>query len=744
MAIFSLAMVSPTLPSESLDPQLLGAQSYKAVVVDASVEGGPLRVAGKSWSKGYGAHAAGEFPIAVPPDAVAFRGAVGVDDAAGDGNGLVRFRILDGESVLWESPPCRAGEPATSFDVSLVPGRHHVLYLQSDDLGQRDFDHANWLDPVFAAGTPASPRPVARVVQGSEYGLKPGTGEDQSPAMRRALAALRSSPGATLLLEKGVYHFHEAGALKRHFHVSNHDQPTWHPVSIPVVDQRDITIDGQDSLFLFQGTVLPLLIQDSTGIRIRGISIDSTIPHHAGGKIVSMAEDGYVVEIDPMGHPHTLTDGWFTFRGDGWEARDHGVGIVFSGQTGEIVAGTSDFNYRGPAREVAPHRYHVGKDLTRTGIKPGDSITFRMGAGRPHPAITLYRAHGIEFHATRVHSSHGMGWLAQRSSGILISGGGCYPRLGIGRAFSTGADATHFSNCRGSIRIENARFEGMMDDAINVHATCLRIDALADERTALVSYRHPQSIGFETILPGEKARVIRARSLEPGEPVAIESVRRIDNRTLEIRATTAWPPGTITGDALESADWHPAVVFRRNVVRHNRARGALFTTPEPILVEENTFDTIAGSAILLAGDANGWFESGACRDVLIRKNTFRNNLTSRFQFTEAILSFYPEVPEPGGAAYHRDIRIEDNDFETFDVPLLFAIASEGIRFTGNRVRYNRLHPSWGSPPFILRATIDFTARDNRVIDADGREVRWGNGHVRADAHCRDIRVDAGS
>jgi hypothetical protein len=145
------------------------------------------------------------------------------------------------------------------------------------------------------------------------------------------------------------------------------------------------------------------------------------------------------------------------------------------------------------------------------------------------------------------------------------------------------------------------------------------------------------------------------------------------------------------------------VVFRGNTVKNNRARGSLFTTPKPILVENNRFVDIAGSAILLAGDANGWYESGACADVLIRKNLFKNNLTSRFQFTNAILSIYPTVPQLKEQTeyYHRNVRIEDNVFETFDVPLLFAISTDNLKFTHNQITYNNIHPAWNKPPFIL-------------------------------------------
>lgn len=79
------------------------------------------------------------------------------------------------------------------------------------------------------------------------------------------------------------------------------------------------------------------------------------------------------------------------------------------------------------------------------------------------------------------------------------------------------------------------------------------------------------------------------------------------------------PSSVRAGDAVENADFYPSVVFRNNIVRNNRARGSLFTTPERVLVEGNLFDHSSGSAILLAGDAQGWYESGACHEVVIRK-----------------------------------------------------------------------------------------------------------------------------
>jgi hypothetical protein len=144
-------------------------------------------------------------------------------------------------------------------------------------------------------------------------------------------------------------------------------------------------------------------------------------------------------------------------------------------------------------------------------------------------------------------------------------------------------------------------------------------------------------------------------------------------------------------------------------------------------VEGNTFDHSSGSAILLAGDANGWYESGACDGVVIRKNIFRDNLTSRYQFTNALISVCPTAPaigKPEGFFYHRNVRIEDNVFETFDVPLVSAVSTDGVLFRNNTVRYNKNYPGWEKPPFDFRHCANVRIEENTVHDADGKPVNW--------------------
>jgi hypothetical protein len=130
--------------------------------------------------------------------------------------------------------------------------------------------------------------------------------------------------------------------------------------------------------------------------------------------------------------------------------------------------------------------------------------------------------------------------------------------------------------------------------------------------------------------------------------------------------------------------------------------------------EDNLFDHTSGTAILLCGDCNGWYESGAVRDLLIKNNTFVNALTNMFQFTNAVISIYPEIPdlENQVSYFHggkKDaVVIEKNHFITFDKPLLYAKSVDGLIFRKNKVtRNNDYEPfHWNQQEILLEKSIN--------------------------------------
>ena len=555
-----------------------------------------------------------------------------------------------------------------------------------------------------------------KVYEISAFGLKANSSKNASPVLQKALAKIKAEykEGEKVILRfpEGRYEFHEKGAAVREYYISNHDQTNPKKVGIALEDMKNLTLDGQGSEFVFHGRMLPVSLLRSENCLLKHFSIDFENPHIAQVKIVENdPHDGIVFEPAPWVDYRIAKDSIFEAYGEGWTMR-HSWGIAFDGDTKHLVYNTSDIGCptKG-ASEVAPRRIHAPgwKDAR---LVPGTVVAMR-GWGRPTPGIFLSHDVNTTIENVKVHYAEGMGLLAQLCENITLEKFGvCLKGDADPRYFTTQADATHFSGCKGKIVSCNGLYEGMMDDAINVHGTYLKVVKRVDDRTLVGRYMHGQSWGFEWGCPGDEVQFIRSNTMElVGKQNKIISIRPYDKEQTEgareFLITFQEPVDQVineqSGFGIENLTWTPEVLFSGNVIRNNRARGSLFSTPRKTIVENNLFDHTSGAAILLCGDCNGWFETGACRHVIIRKNRFVNALTNLFQFTNAVISIYPEIPDLKGQQQYfhggpeGGIVIEDNEFETFDAPILYAKSVDGLVFRNNTIKlnteYKPFHPN---------------------------------------------------
>ena len=555
-----------------------------------------------------------------------------------------------------------------------------------------------------------------KVYEISAFGLKANSSKNASPVLQKALAKIKAEykEGEKVILRfpEGRYEFHEKGAAVREYYISNHDQTNPKKVGIALEDMKNLTLDGQGSEFVFHGRMLPVSLLRSENCLLKNFSIDFENPHIAQVKIVENdPQDGIVFEPAPWVDYRIAKDSIFEAYGEGWTMR-HSWGIAFDGDTKHLVYNTSDIGCptKG-ASEVAPRRIHAPgwKDAR---LVPGTVVAMR-GWGRPTPGIFLSHDVNTTIENVKVHYAEGMGLLAQLCENITLEKFGvCLKGDADPRYFTTQADATHFSGCKGKIVSCNGLYEGMMDDAINVHGTYFKVVKRVDDRTLVGRYMHGQSWGFEWGCPGDEVQFIRSNTMElVGKQNKIISIRPYDKEQTEgareFLITFQEPVDQVineqSGFGIENLTWTPEVLFSGNVIRNNRARGSLFSTPRKTIVENNLFDHTSGAAILLCGDCNGWFETGACRHVIIRKNRFVNALTNLFQFTNAVISIYPEIPDLKGQQQYfhggpeGGIVIEDNEFETFDAPILYAKSVDGLVFRNNTIKlnteYKPFHPN---------------------------------------------------
>lgn len=563
-----------------------------------------------------------------------------------------------------------------------------------------------------------------------DYGIRPNRKDNVAPKVTRALSDIKkrySGQPVTITFDPGRYEFHPKGSSAREYYISNHDQDNPKSVGIVIENWDNVTVSAEGADFVFHGRMLPVAVVGSANCTLKGFSIDFDKPHITQVEIIESGSEGMTFRVIPGADVFIDKNGGFTARGEGWSLKPR-AGIAFDGTSRHVVYRTSDLwcpldsvialtpegTYRAP-RWVDPR------------LTPGTLVALR-GWERPAPGIFLSGDSATVISDVKVHYAEGMGLLAQLCDGVTLERFGvCLRGDSDPRRFTTQADATHFSGCKGLISSTGGLYEGMMDDAINVHGTYLKVISRADSRTLTARYMHGQSYGFKWGDPGDTVQIIRSQTMEtlPAR-LTIESITPLDCPTVDgakefsVRFSSDISEGVgIDGEfGLENLTWTPEVYFADNVIRNNRARGSLFSTPRRTVVERNLFDHTSGTAILLCGDCMGWFETGACRDVTIRNNRFVNSLTNLFQFTEAVISIYPEIHNLDAQQeyFHSGIVIENNEFLTFDRPLLYAKSTDGLIFRNNSVTVNRdFEPFHGNQyNFRFKRCRNVTIADNAL------------------------------
>ena len=357
----------------------------------------------------------------------------------------------------------------------------------------------------------------SKVVEMRNYGLVPDTHENLSAKLQKALQDIKSQVAlgdkVTLLFESGRYDFHPEGAAVREYYISNHDQDNPKTVGFPLEDWKGLTVDGQGADFIFHGRMLPLSLLRSENCTLRNFSIDFETPHIAQVKILESGEEGITFEPAAWVKCRINEKGFFEAYGEGWSSAPQG-GIAFEEKTKRLVYRTSDLwcPMEG-LKEISPRVYHAPqwKDAR---LKPGTVVALRTYY-RPAPGIFLSNDKDTRLQNVKVHYAEGMGLLAQLCENITLDEFSvCLRGDKDPRYFTTQADATHFSSCRGKIDSRNGLYEGMMDDAINVHGTYLKIKQRLDDHTVIARYMHPQAYGFEWGVNGDEVQFVRSATME--------------------------------------------------------------------------------------------------------------------------------------------------------------------------------------------------------------------------------------
>ena len=523
-----------------------------------------------------------------------------------------------------------------------------------------------------------------------KFGVTKDEGQDATPAVRKALAYIRHHPVSRLIFPKGRYDFYPELASEKYVFTSNNDDGLKRIVFL-LEGVSGLEIDGQASEFFFHGYISPFVIEGSKNITLRRFSVDWERTFHSEGKILSVDKDGMDLQFSGQ-YPYKIDNGMLVFIDKKGVEYPYGNLLEFDPAKRETAFMARDqyFGHNLPAREIAPGQVRLlVPDLE--GI-PGNVIVFNA-LHRLCSAIAVSDSRGLRCDSLQIYHCGGMGIVAQRSRDIDIDHLSVTARPGSGRVLSLTADATHFANCSGRLRILHSLMENQMDDATNIHGIYVQVVRRLSATGVLVQLKHEQQVGFDFIQPGTRLELVRSTTLEAYDTLQVQRVERINKEYTSVEFTRALPAGLMIGkDVMADIADRPDVIIRHCTIQKNRARGLLIGSRGKVIIDSNYFHT-PGAGILFEGDGRYWFEQTGVRDVTVKDNVFDNCNYGVWGNAAIQVGSGIEKEYQPASRYNRNIRILHNTFRLFDPRVIHAYSVQGLRFAGNTIKGSEDYPN---------------------------------------------------
>ena len=453
-----------------------------------------------------------------------------------------------------------------------------------------------------------------------------------------AEAVLSMEDGDTLLLEGGTYHFYPDGAYRKECYVSNNDSGE-KPIALPVLNKKNITVDGGGAELIFHGMMMPILCEASENITLKNLSIDYSTPFYAQAKILSASPQGILIQFDGKEFNCRVQHGNLCFYSpcDGWEIEtERTLALEFDKEGHPSPYSKVYFSYTG--KEV-DHGFQTSLYQNIIPEQQDENLIFMRGsigerhsagnylimtyAGRKCPGILITDSKDVSLEHINLYHTAAMGIIAQKTENVSLKRILAEPRKDSGRFLSTTADATHFVNCRGKISLEHCKFVQMMDDAANIHGIYHLYTEKHADGSLKLNIGHPQQEGIQIYRKGDSVAVIDGERNETKTVGTVLDAQLISPTEIRLKLDCDVPPPS-TNWITENLSTAPEAHFFGCESGYNRPRGFLISTAGKVLVEKCKFYNMS-SGIQLSGEAKGWYESGRVTDVEIRDCDFHNS-----------------------------------------------------------------------------------------------------------------------
>lgn len=473
----------------------------------------------------------------------------------------------------------------------------------------------------------------------------------------------------------GRYDFYPTAATRKKFNISNTNGSPEDPkaMGIYLFNAKHFKVSGAGANIVCRGKMIEVCIDNSEDITIKDLSFDYHRPTVSEFKVVDVG-DGFVDLKIHKDSWYEVKDGKIVWKGEGWS---HGDADGLLAQ--ELDPETNEvWRKRNPLTKYTFEEIKPGLIRARGkgGIRPAVIYQIRK-TFRDCCGVFTRRSKDITWKNVHFNFMHGMGLVNQFSENLTFDKVTIAPDKESGRTTAAWADCIQASGCRGKVLVKDCVFSGAHDDAINIHGTYLRVTEKIGTHQVKVGFIHKQTYGFMAFNAGDEITFVRWDSLATYGPNKVKEAKMLNPKEILLTLENPYPSNINEKDVIENVTWTPEVEIRGCDVLRIPTRGFLITTQRKVVVENNRFHRTHMSALLIEGDASGWFESGCVRDMTIRDNKF-------IKCAEPVIKINPRNSVANNSV-QQNIRILNNEFILRSKTMLWAKSTKGLRLSGNKV-----------------------------------------------------------
>jgi len=248
--------------------------------------------------------------------------------------------------------------------------------------------------------------------------------------------------------------------------------------------------------------------------------------------------------------------------------------------------------------------------------KTGDLVACRFSSGTySASSMTFYQSTGLILRDITIRSAPAQ---------IAHFGLGCadiwVDRLsvkawdGIKRYFTTNIDTLYFSGVRGRIEITDCDFEGLGDDAVNVHSRLMAVSSATGSTVSITDFSGNSSFDAAWVSTGDTLRFFKGDCSVLGDA----KVTAVEGNKITVDKL---PDGVGSGCTVQNREFNPVTRILRCRVSRGRARAFLIQTANA-LIDDCDISLTRLAGIIISPDFDKWFEAGFTDNVLIRNCTF--------------------------------------------------------------------------------------------------------------------------